>query len=116
MSKDWREGYRRALFAYVARVGRAVEPRRGWRTYGGWEDYGATDHIRRHLKDCPIDPDKSELREGHWEEFDGTFAEPPWSQQHGVDVVGECTCGLLDDIHLRVESSVTDILNALLRE
>ena len=116
MSEDWREGYRKAVFALALRKGTAVTSGRGYRTYSSWGDFVRTASIKEHLKNCALDMAKTSLVESAWEEFDGTFANPPWSEKHGMDVVGECVCGVLDDIHLRVTSSISDILNALLAD
>lgn len=115
MTEDWREGYQRAMLVLMARRGAAVEEDRGRRSYGGWEDYDATELMRDHMRGCePQLTASSTLCESQWEEFDGTFAEPPWSQRHGVDVYLSCTCGYVRDMRVRLASTVGQIMVWLL--
>ena len=44
-----------------------------------------------HIKACGINFRQSSYQDSDWSEFAGTFAEPPWEQRHGTDVIAYCS-------------------------
>lgn len=115
MTEDWREGYRGAMLMLMGQRGRVVREGRSWRSYSVWQDYGATDELQAHMAACtPAVESSSGYRESEWQEFDGTFADPPWGQHHGVDVHLTCVCGLIEGRHVRLEATIGQIIAWLL--
>lgn len=120
-----------ALYGYVLKHGGLVkEYAKKWHThhdYGGWRDYGELDWSKGgkllylpdsptdHMKSCGIDYSKSSYEDSEWESFNGTFAEPPWERETGLDVSLTCTCGKVSR-KWRHQGSYADLITAITGE
>lgn len=121
----WRDGFHAALYGYVLEHGGLVKEKLpGYRSYGGWRDYSDVDWSNGgkllylpdsptgHMLACGINYSKSSYADSEWESFSGTFAEPPWERETGLDVSLTCTCGKVSR-KWRHQGSYADLIKAL---
>lgn len=110
---SWKEEYVKATTAFIVRHGTPVETRPKYRSEF-W--YGASDwaDIREHITGCSIA--SSTVVEAEWSVFDGTFAEPPWSERKGSDAIITCACGLLEGQPFRYEGTISEMIAGVLAE
>lgn len=110
---SWREEYVKAATAFIVRHGTPVETDPRYQSDYG---YTARDYqgIMAHIRNCPVA--SSAIAEAHWDEFEGTFADEPWSARKGSDAVITCTCGLLTDQPFRYEGTIAEMIAGVLAE
>ena len=110
---SWKDEYVKAATAFIVKHGTPVEtdPRRT-SAYG----YMARDYqgIMEHIRECSIA--SSTVVEANWNEFQGTFADEPWSPRKGSDAVITCACGLLEDQPFRYEGTISEMIAGVLAE
>ncbi len=109
---SWRDEYLTATAAFIVKHGTPVETDRRKSIYG----YTARDYqgIMEHIRECSIA--SSTVVEANWEEFQGTFADEPWSPRKGSDAVITCTCGLLENQPFRYEGTISEMIADVLAE
>ena len=102
---SWLDGMKEALIGYVISHGALVKESAsqrssGQRIYSGWQEDGwddatqdETPALTIHMRHCAVDLARSCWEDSDWQDFNGTFAEPPWEQCSGTDAVV--------DLHLR---------------
>lgn len=115
---SWQEEMKAAVVMYILNHGMLVkEGERERFSYSGWEDYGpgwsGTDNaeLREHVFECGMT--SLAYDDSEWDEFDGTFAEPPWSTRKGIDATVTCTCTLVENRTWRYTGTMGDLLRAI---
>lgn len=109
---SWQESFTRALIeAIVFTGGKVSESASRYGSYGGWQDYGSDEPD--HLRECGVDIARSSYADGRWTEFEGTFAEQPWSEHTGIDALVSCNCVLVSDSRYRYAGDYAELIRKI---
>jgi hypothetical protein len=122
---SWQDGMNEALIGYVISRGALVtesasQRSPGQRIYGGWQEYAwddatqdETPALTIHMRHCTADLARSSWQDSDWEDFNGTFAEPPWEQRSGTDAVVYCICGQVQGRRWRYTGGLAELIRAI---
>lgn len=110
---SWKEEYAKATATFIVKHGTPVETRPRYQSEFGYmaDDY---EDIQDHINGCSIV--SFTVVEAEWPVFDGTFAEPQWSERKGSDAVITCACGLLEDQPFRYEGTISEMIAGVLAQ
>lgn len=116
----WQDEMKTALIGRIITNGGLVRETATRQDYGGWREYGWDDAtgddapaLTTHMRACTVDLALSTWTDSDWEEFNGTFAEPPWVHRKGTDAIVYCGCGLVQGRHWRYAGPLAELIRAI---
>ena len=65
------------------------------------------------MRTCRVDLPRSSWTDSDWEEFSGSFAEPPWERRIGTDVLVFCRCGQVRGRRWRYTGTLAELIRAI---
>lgn len=117
----WQSEFHEAIITFLVEHGSLVREGDTRHSYGGWQDYTVYEDYDfnkpsgtlKHMRGCQIDFARSAYDDSEWDEFDGTFAEPPWRDCHGIDAIVFCRCGQIAGRRWRYEGTHAELLRSI---
>lgn len=111
---QWKTGYRKAVALLLARYGYVVRTSPATSRWDGPFDYSRMSEMHLHAAHCEGWATTGEFDDFEWDEFAGTFAEPPWEIKRALGARLSCGCGEFADVRVVFRGTLSELIHAVL--